>query len=200
MEGKMSNSRLSKVPQKTPGYILVIISAGVLIRILHLFFISFSAPFHLGGVFYEFSRQILLNHFIFPSTIPYYSMGGIPFAYPPLPFYLQAAIMGAFTAAPFITVNLLPPLIAAFSLPVFYWMVSQVTEDIYIRAAALFAFAFMPSAFVNQIEGAGLAEAFGTLALLTYLGFIFRFGKNATFLPGIMVWYSAWSLYFSQPR
>jgi hypothetical protein len=185
MEGKMSNSRLSEVRKKTPWYILIIIAGGVLIRILHLFFISFNSPFHLGGLFYEFSRQILINHFRFPSTIPYYSLGGIPFAYPPLPFYLQAAIMGAFTKTSFITVNLLPPLIAAFSLPVFYWMVSQVTEDNFIQAAALLAFALMPSAFVNQIEGAGLAEAFGTLALLTYLGFIFRFAKTPHFLPAL---------------
>ena len=173
----MSNLRLRVHLPKIPWYILIILAVGVLVRTLHLFSISFNAPFHLGGLYYEFSRQILLNHFAYPVNIPYYSPGGIPFAYPPLPFYLQAIVMGLFSPPPFLTVNLLPPLLAALSLPVFYWMVTQLTDDLRVRAAALFAFALMPSAFVNQIEGAGLAEACGTLVLLAYLGLLFRYDK-----------------------
>jgi hypothetical protein len=177
--------------QKIPWYILVILILGILVRILHLFFISFDAPFHLGGLYYEFSRQIILNHFNLPLNIPYYSPGGIPFAYPPLSFYLQALVLKLFSPPLFVTVDLLPPLLAALSVPLFYWMIVQLTEDRRIQAASLFAFALMPSAFVNQIEGAGLAEACGTLALLAYLGFLFRFEKNSslanTFLAGVML-------------
>ena len=125
----------------------VIITGGAVLRIAHLFSIPFDTPFHLGGLFYEFSRQIILNHFALPETIPYYSLGGLPFNYPPLSFYLQALVMRLFSPAPFITVNLLPPLITAISLPVFYWMVKAKTSNDGLIIAALFAYAFMPSAF-----------------------------------------------------
>ncbi len=170
---------------KAPWYILALMAGGAILRIAHLFYIPFDAPFHLGGLFYEFSRQIIQNHFALPETIPYYSLGGIPFAYPPLGFYLQAIVMKLFTPPPFVTVNLLPPLIAAFTLPVFYWMIKAQTDDHHLRAAALFAFALMPSAFVNQIEGAGLAEACGTLVLLLYLGWLFRFEKHPHPVPAL---------------
>jgi hypothetical protein len=158
--------------------ILALLAVGAAVRVALLFSIPFDTPFHLGGLFYEFSRQILLNHFALPQTIPYYSLGGIPFAYPPLGFYIQAVVMKLFSPPQFVTVNLLPPLIAVCSLPAFYWSFKQQTDDNRLQAAALFAFALMPSAFVNQIEGAGLAEACGTVALLLYLGGLFRFERS----------------------
>jgi 4-amino-4-deoxy-L-arabinose transferase-like glycosyltransferase len=170
---------------KVPWVILALMAGGAILRIAHLFSIPFDAPFHLGGLFYEFSRQIIQNHFAMPETIPYYSLGGIPFAYPPLGFYLQAIVMKLFAPPIFVTVNLLPPLIAAFTLPAFYWMIRAQTDDNRLRAAALFAFALMPSAFVNQIEGAGLAEACGTLVLLLYLGWLFRFEKDPRPVPAL---------------
>ncbi len=171
---------------KVPWGILALMAGGAALRVAHLFSIPFDAPFHLGGLFYEFSRQIILNHFALPETIPYYSLGGIPFAYPPLGFYIQAVVMKLFAPPPFVTVNLLPPLIAALSLPAFYWMVNAQTDDNRLRTAALFAFALMPSAFVNQIEGAGLADACGTLAILLYLGSLFRFERDPRPAPALL--------------
>jgi len=170
---------------KVSRYILALMAGGAILRLAHLFSIRFDAPFHLGGLFYEFSRQIIQNHFAMPETIPYYSLGGIPFAYPPLSFYLQAIVMKLFSPPPFVTVNLLPPLIAVCTLPAFYWMIKAQTDDDRIRTAALFAFALMPSAFVNQIEGAGLAEAVGTVVLLLYLGWLFRFEKDPRPAPAL---------------
>lgn len=166
--------------------VLALMAVGAVLRVVHLFSIPFDAPFHLGGLFYEFSRQIIQNHFALPETIPYYSLGGIPFAYPPLGFYLQAIVIRLFNPTPFVTVNLLPPLITVFSLPAFYWMTGALTDDDRLRAAAFFAYTLMPSAFVNQIEGAGLPEACGTLAILLYLGWLFRYEKDPR--PASALW------------
>jgi hypothetical protein len=151
---------------------------GVALRLFHLFIVPMDAPFRLGGLFYEFSRQIALNNFAFPETIPYYSAGGIPFAYPPLSFYVQAVIIKLFDPALFYSVNLLPPIITLLSLPAFYWMMRQYTDDVHLALAGLCAFAIMPPAFTNQIEAAGLAESFGIVALILYVGFLLRWKKN----------------------
>jgi hypothetical protein len=171
--------------RKIPWLVLLLTLAGILLRLVHLLVIPFAAPFHLGGLFYEFSRQILLNHFSLPQTIPYYSLGGIPFAYPPLAFYIQAILIKLFSPAQFVTVNLLPPFISACTVPAFYWMIKGLTGDDRLRTAALFAFAFMPAAFVNQIEGAGLPEACGTLFLLFFLCWLFRHEKSPSLLSSL---------------
>jgi 4-amino-4-deoxy-L-arabinose transferase-like glycosyltransferase len=50
----------------------------------------------------------------------------------------------------FVTINLLPPLIAVITLPAFYWMTKAQTDDDRFRAAALLAFALMPNACVSR--------------------------------------------------
>ena len=70
---------------------------GSFLRVYHLFKVDFvHEPFRLGGLFVEFSEQIAQNGFRFPVTIPYYSEGGIPFAYPPLGFYLAGLLASTF--------------------------------------------------------------------------------------------------------
>ena len=117
---------------------IAIMLVGAGFRLYPLIIFPFDEPFRLGGLFYEFSRQILLNNFAFPETIPYYSAEGIPFAYPPLSFYVQAILIYLFNPTLFFTVNLLPPLITTLSLPAFYWMIRQYTDNIQLAIAGLF--------------------------------------------------------------
>ena len=147
---------------------IALILLGIYLRLSHLFRIPVDAPFRLGGLFYEFSQQIIAHGYALPKTIPFYSTGGIPFAYPPLGFYVQALIVDIFSPARFWTVNWLPPLVAAMTVPSFYFLLRKLTDDNKLVLGALFAYALMPAAFVNQIEAAGLAEAFGTLSLIWY--------------------------------
>ncbi len=150
----------------------LIILLATYLRLAHLFRIPSDTPFRLGGLFYEFSQQIIANNYALPKTIPFYSVGGIPFAYPPLGFYIQALIVDLFSPPRFWTVNWLPPLVAALCVPSFYFLLRKITDDKNLAFGALLAYAVMPAAFVNQIEGAGLAESFGSLTLIWYAYFL----------------------------
>ncbi len=151
---------------------------AIYLRLAHLFRIPSNTPFRLGGLFYEFSQQIIANGYTLPKTIPYYSAGGIPFAYPPLGFYVQALIVDLFSPPRFWTANWLPPLVAALCVPSFYFLLQKLTNDQNLILGALLAYAMMPAAFVNQIEAAGLAEAFGTLTLIWYAYFLLGVEKG----------------------
>jgi len=91
MEEKAKNSKLSAL------LATAFIALGILIRLSHLAQVPAGAPFRLGGLFYEFSRQIIASGYALPKTIPFYSLNGIPFAYPPLGFYVQALIVDLFS-------------------------------------------------------------------------------------------------------
>ena len=154
---------------KFSKYVPVIpIILGIYTRLNHLARIPADAPFRLGGLFLEFSQQIIAHGYALPKIIPFYSAGGIPFAYPPLGFYIQAIIIDIFSPPRFWTVNWLPPLVAALTVPSFYFLLRKLTDDKGLVFSALLAYALMPAAYINQIEAAGLAEAVGTLSLIWY--------------------------------
>ena len=158
----------------------LIIVLGVAIRCTHLFLIDLThEPFRLGGLFVAFADEIAAHNFQLPVNIPYYSLGGIPYAYPPLGFYVEAILLKLFPAQIFAIANLLPPLVSILALGLaarfFYrwaggWNLKSLT--------ALLAYALLPNSFYNQIEAAGLAESFGSLALVVYFDLIFSHQRN----------------------
>jgi hypothetical protein len=152
--------------------------AGIAIRTYHLFRVGFDVPFNLGGLFYQASLEIIKNHYRLPFSIPYYFPGGLPFAYPPLPFYLQARLIQTFSITNYLTVNLLPPLFSIISLLSIPFLAAKVCQSKPGILFTTFAFAVMPVAFVEQIEAQGLAESFGTLALIWYAFFLLRVVEN----------------------
>ncbi len=149
------------------SYIVVaIIAIGSIFRFVHLLFVDLHLPFRLGGLYLEFARQIVKHRYMLPDRIPYYTDGGIPFAYPPLPFYIEAVLIDIFHFPVFLVVNLLPPVISVLSLVSFYILTRELKLELPVKVTALFAYALIPSAFMEQTEAAGLAESFGSLAVI----------------------------------
>jgi hypothetical protein len=149
----------------TRSVVACIILLGALLRLAHLAFIDMARPFRLGGLFAEFAQQIAANHYLLPSRVPFYTDGGIPFAYPPLPFYVEAVLLDVLSLPKFLVVNALPPLVSVLTLPSFYLLTRRLGLDSRARLLALLAYATLP-AFLQHVEAAGLPEAFGSLALI----------------------------------
>lgn len=139
---------------------------GSIIRLAHLPFIDITLPYRYGGLFVEFSQQIAAHGYSLPDRIPFYTDGGIPFAYPPLPFYVQAVLVDWLSLPKFSVVTLLPAVVAVLTVPSFWFLTQQLELEVRTRLAALAAFGFMPAAFWDLTEGGGLSEAFGALALI----------------------------------
>jgi hypothetical protein len=146
----------------------VIIAIGVVVRLAPAFVVGDRGPTGLGGLFAEFSTQIADNGFRLPTWIPFYTDGGIPFAYPPLPFYVEALLTDTLGLPPFLVANFLPPLMAVASLFALRWLTLQLAVADSSRLLILAAFAVMPGTVIGHIEAAGLAESFGLTALLVF--------------------------------
>jgi hypothetical protein len=147
-------------------FIVCTILLGTVIRLVHLAFIDVTLPFRLGGLFLEFAEQIAASGYSLPHRIPFYTDGGLPFAYPPLPFYVEAVLLDLLSLPKFLVVNLLPPAIAVLCLPSFAFLTHRLGLGPCARLTALLAYATLPTAFWEQIEAGGLAEASGSLALI----------------------------------
>ena len=174
---------------------LVVITfiVGSVIRFFHLFIVGLDSPYKYGGLFLEFANQIADNGFILPKNIPFYTNGGIPFAYPPLSFYFEAIAVHLLGISPYAVVNILPPFITILTLPTFYYLTRKAELNKWSRIIAFTLFVLMPNAFVQQIEGAGLPEAFGTFALIWFFISLYHTYKHNELINYFAVGFS-WAL------
>jgi hypothetical protein len=146
----------------------LIVLIGALLRLIPQAIEGVDLPFRSGGLFLEFAHQIRIHHYRLPKTIPFYTTGGIPFAYPPLAFYLEALVLAIFPLSSFMIANLLPPFIAIISVAAVYPLTSALKLRPEVQLASVLAYATIPSAFLQQVESAGLAEAMGVLSLILF--------------------------------
>src|SRR6056297_1985608 len=79
-----------------------------------------------AGLFNEMANQIAANGYALPRTIPGYTADGLPFAYPPLMFYLLAVVRETLGMGPLTASRVLPQVYAVLYLVPFYLLAEEV--------------------------------------------------------------------------
>ena len=173
---------------------ILILLIGAILRLYHLSIVGFSRPWVLGGLYLEFARQISLNHYLLPTTIPYYSLGGLPFAYPPLPFYFEAFLAFTLGLPKYLVTNALPPLVSILSLFAFFRLSKKAIQNPTIRLLTLALYAILPLSFMDQVEAAGLAESFGALFIILFMDAFWTFTQNLKDKKALFLTALIWAL------
>ncbi|MGE3960198.1 MAG: hypothetical protein AB7F65_00785 [Dehalococcoidia bacterium] len=144
--------------------ILEILAMALAVRALYVVTAGF--PLNDGGLFYVFARDIQNAGYALP-TLSSYNDGTIPFAYPPLGFYLAALADDLTPASLLDIIWLLPMLESVAVVAAFYLLASSLLRDRWTVLLATIAFALVPRSFIWLIMGGGLTRALAlTLALL----------------------------------
>jgi hypothetical protein len=159
----MSTRELKKLLRIALIFIFII---GIFFRLAPAIFVGTTFPFRYGGLFLEFAQQIHENHYSLPVSIPYYTENGIPFAYPPLPFYIESLLIYDLGIPQFIVVNFLPSVMSILSILLFALLVKQLRFGKITSIFSIIAFALIPNSYSQTIEGGGLAEAFGCFFII----------------------------------
>ncbi len=152
---------------------------GALIRFLPLlqFPQALERPLGMGGLYHLFAREILRHGFALPEHIPYYTLNGLPFAYPPLAFYLQAVLLSCLPVSTFALVNLLPPLFSTLTVGLFFFL----AREFFPQRRALLAtavYALLPAAFLEHLPGEGLVESLGTALFIAGVWALVRLNRR----------------------
>jgi hypothetical protein len=135
---------------------------GALVRFLPT--IETGTPINDGGMFYVMIADLRANHFLLPAFTSYNHLN-IPFAYPPLSFYI-AGLISSIGISTFELLRWLPPLISTLSIFAFYWMASLMLASRSKASLATMVYALMPRLFSWYVMGGGLSRSFGVLFLL----------------------------------
>jgi hypothetical protein len=161
--------------------ILILLAAilfGAWFRIMPAWMAGF--PVNDGGMFYTMILDLQANHYTLPLFTTY-NHTLIPFAYPPLGFYIGAGISDLFNVSPLVVIRWLPGIISALCIPAFYFFAKEVLNNKFQSAVAALVYAMIPHLTSWLSMGGGLTRSLGLLFMLLTLGHIHRvFTKSDT--------------------
>lgn len=137
-------------------------------------------PLNDGGMFYTMTRELSSNGYALPATTAYNGFD-LPYAYPPLGFYL-ASFLADFGRIPLIEVFLwLPPFLATLAIPAFYRLARALLTDNLRASLATLFFALTPGSYDWHIMGGGITRAAGKLFALLAAFYVLRLFQRSTF-------------------
>ena len=139
-------------------FVFTLFGAGL--RLFHVLRADF--PLNDGGLFYTMVHDLLSNQFRLPLYTSYNHLN-IPFAYPPLPFYLAAFLQALFGLDGLVVLRFLPLVVSILTIPAFFVFARTALNSIPQALHATLVFAILTPTYQWQIMGGGLTRAPGYL-------------------------------------
>jgi hypothetical protein len=130
-------------------------------------------PINDGGMFARMVEDLKTSHYVLPAFTSYNHLN-IPYAYPPLGFYLGRIAADLFGLSPVQVVRWLPAFFASLSIPAFYWLALRLLKNKYYAATSTLFFALMPRALSWFVMGGGLTRSPGQFFMLLTLATLIR--------------------------
>ncbi|UPM43758.1 ArnT family glycosyltransferase [Halocatena salina] len=162
------------------------VGSGVYIAYL----LTHTHPAYEGGLYLQFVEEIIQNGYVLPERIPHYLEGGIPFAYPPLVFYLIAIITDVTGVDPVALELYVPGAIAVVYLIPFYYLTKELVGSPGKAGIGTIFFAVTPSVLRWHISAGGIVRAVAVLFTLLgiYAGVkLFQTGDRRWLVPGTVL-------------
>lgn len=154
---------MSATPRPSPSniepsllFLFVAVLIGGYIRLAPV--IRSPLPLNDGGMFYTMARDLMANGYHLPAFASYNRLD-IPYAYPPLAFYL-AGILADLTGWDLLDIiRILPAVFTVLAIPAFYLLAREFCRDDLELILATFLFTMIPSSFDWLIMGGGLTRS-----------------------------------------
>ena len=126
-----------------------------------------------GGMFAVMVDDLKANNFLIPAFTTYNHLN-IPYAYPPLGFYLGAIVSVIFGLEPTQVLRWVPAFFASLSIAAFYFLALRLLKNNYYAAVSTLFFALMPRALSWFVMGGGLTRSPGQFFMLLTIGIVIR--------------------------
>ncbi len=139
---------------------------GAYARFLPTLMVGF--PVTDGGLFYEMTRALQANHYILPTFVEYNGIS-IPFAYPPLGFYVTALVSDLLHLPLIEAFRWIPAVGSVIFSIAFFPMASAILKSQLKGTLAAVFFALLPRSVSWYIMGGGITRVWGHFFLMLIL-------------------------------
>lgn len=161
-----------RMPRSVTLAVIATVGLGLLVRAGRV--LSDDFPLNDGGLFYAMVRDLQRAHYHLPDVTSY-NAAGIPFAYPPLGFYL-AGLLDDLTPLDLTTIFRFLPLAATtLTIAALFLLARALLPSLWAAVAATVAFALLPRSFIWLVMGGGITRAPGLLFAVLALWRLHRF-------------------------
>ena len=126
-----------------------------------------------GGMFAVMVDDLRAGNFVLPAFSTYNDMS-MPFAYPPLGFYVGALVVEFFGMESVQVVRWVPAFFASLAIPAFYILALRLLKDKNLASIATLFYAFTPRAFSWLIMGGGLTRSPGQFFMVLAVAALIR--------------------------
>lgn len=130
-------------------------------------------PINDGGMFAAMVDDLKNSHYLLPAFTSYNHLN-IPYAYPPLGFYLGRLAADLFGLSAVQVLRWVPAFFASLSIPAFYLLAMRLLKNKYYAAVSTLFFAMMPRALSWFVMGGGLTRSPGQFFMLLTLATVIR--------------------------
>ena len=144
-------------------------------------------PINDGGMFLSMIRDLHTSGYVLPAATSY-NFSNIPFAYPPLGFYL-ARLLADLGLNEILVLRFLPALAATFAIYGMYLLASAITRSPEMGAVSALIYALAPRSYTWLVMGGGLTRALG-FCLILFVGWavyqLFQTGSRKWLVTAIL--------------
>lgn len=158
---------------------------GGLFRLMPAWLAGF--PINDGGMFYTMILDLQANHYKLPAFTTYNNIA-IPYAYPPLGFYLGAFFGDLFNISPILILQWLPGIINTLCILGVYGFANEIFDDKLKGAMAALFFAVIPHMSTWLSMGGGLTRSLGTLFMLATITCVYRAYRDGKPTGSTLLW------------
>ena len=163
---------------RTPDWMLLVLATAVALAVRLPPILASGFPTGDGGLFLQMLEDLRHSFPALPATMSY-NGAGIPFVYPPLAFYIAAAIGNAFGISSTDLLRFLPLAFSVLGVAAFYVLARMVLGSSAHAFVAGMAFAVLPRSYDWLVGGGGLTRAPGLLlAFLTLIAALRAFDNG----------------------
>lgn len=184
----MSGRKMAKLRFDDRFWLATALLVGSVVYVAYL--LTHTHPSYEGGLYLQFAEEIIQNGYALPDRIPYYLEGGVPFAYPPLVFYLIAIVTDITGVDPVALELYVPGLIAIVYLIPFYYLTKELLDSPAKAGIGTVFFAVTPPVLRWHISAGGIVRAVAVLFTLlgVYAGLkLFQTGGRRWLVSGTIL-------------
>lgn len=150
-----------------PLVLMLALAAGAYLRLIPAAAAA-DFPVNDGGLFWRMIEELRQNGYRLPATTEF-NRWGLPFAYPPLGFYLVAALADLTGISSLELLRVVPAVLSWCAIPAFFLLARRLLPDATMAAVATFIFAALPRTWLWFVMGGGITRSLGFLFVLLLL-------------------------------